>query len=102
MLPRNLKGKTAECISDEHIDKIVETYVKREDVDKYAHVASMDEIIENDYNLNIPSYVDTIRKEPEIDLDEVFTEENCQSDTEIEVRRAELNKYLNSLAEGPF
>ena len=40
-------------------EKIVETYQKRKDVDKYAHVASIEEIEENDFNLNIPRYVDT-------------------------------------------
>lgn len=45
------------------MDKIVETYKKREDVKKYAYVATFDEIKENDFNLNIPRYVDTFEEE---------------------------------------
>ncbi|RSX56376.1 type I restriction-modification system subunit M [Bifidobacterium samirii] len=65
------KGKNQNHLRDEDIDRILETYAKREDVDKYAHVASMKEIKENDYNLNIPRYVDTFEEEEPIDIDEV-------------------------------
>lgn len=41
----------------------MEAYVKREDIEKYAHKATMDEIKENDFNLNIPRYVDTFEKD---------------------------------------
>ena len=58
---------------DEHIDKIVSTYKKREDIERYAHVASFDEIQENDFNLNIPRYVDTFEEEEPVDLVEVNT-----------------------------
>ncbi|MFV5784587.1 N-6 DNA methylase, partial [Pediococcus acidilactici] len=47
------KGKNQNKLSAENIDKIIETYRNREDVEKYAHVATLDEIKENDYNLNI-------------------------------------------------
>jgi type I restriction enzyme M protein len=57
------KGKNQNKLSQENIAKIIETYDKREDVDKYAHVATLDEIKENDYNLNIPRYVDTFEEE---------------------------------------
>jgi type I restriction enzyme M protein len=56
---------------DEHIDKIVSTFRERKTVDKFSYVASLDEIIENDYNLNIPRYVDTFEEEALIDLDAV-------------------------------
>ena len=49
-------------LEQKHIDKIVETYEKRVDVDKFAHVAKMSEIAENGYNLNIPRYVDTFEE----------------------------------------
>ncbi|MGC9933806.1 type I restriction-modification system subunit M [Priestia aryabhattai] len=62
------KGKNQNKLSKEHIDKIVETYRKREDVDKYAHVATFDEIKENDFNLNIPRYVDTFEEEAPVDM----------------------------------
>lgn len=67
-------GKKQNILADEHINKIVEAYIKREDIDKFAHVAKMDEIIENDYNLNIPRYVDTFEEEEPIDLNEVKEE----------------------------
>ena len=57
------KGKNQNKLSKENIDKIVETYKKREDVEKYAHVATFEEIKENDFNLNIPRYVDTFEEE---------------------------------------
>lgn len=65
------KGKNQNNLSDENITKIIETYRNRQDVDKYAHVASLEEIKENDYNLNIPRYVDTFEEEEELDLDEI-------------------------------
>ena len=61
-------------LTDENIQKIVETYEKRVDVERYAHVATIDEIVENGYNLNIPRYVDTSEAEEEIDIAAVKTE----------------------------
>ena len=51
----------------EHIDTIIKTYQARENVDKFAHVASL-KTFNNDYNLNIPRYVDTFEAEPEVNL----------------------------------
>lgn len=62
------KEKTQNKLSKENIDKIVETYKKRVSVKKFAHLASFDEIKENDYNLNIPRYVDTFEEEPPVDM----------------------------------
>ena len=61
-------GKSQNYITDDHIEKIVNTYVTRKNADKYCHIASMEEIEENGYNLNIPRYVDTFEKEPIIDI----------------------------------
>lgn len=91
-----IKGKNQNELSDEHIAKIVETYKNRVDVDKYAHVASMDEIEQNGYNLNIPRYVDTAEEEEEIDIDEV-TKEIEDIDAEIVKTEKELNKYFTEL-----
>ncbi|MBL4975420.1 type I restriction-modification system subunit M [Bacillus halotolerans] len=63
-----IKGKNQNKLSKENIDKIVETYKKREDVEKYAHVASFEEIKENDFNLNIPRYIDTFEEEEPVDM----------------------------------
>ena len=58
----------------EDITKIIDTYKKRNDQDKYSHVAALKEIIENDYNLNIPRYVDTFEEEVAVDLKKVSKE----------------------------
>lgn len=68
------KEKKNNKLREDNIAKIVKTYLDRKDVDRYAHVATLDEIKENDYNLNIPRYVDTFEPEPEINLVEVATE----------------------------
>ena len=67
-------GKVQNELTDENIQKIVETYENRVDVERYAHVATIEEIIENGWNLNIPRYVDTSEEEIEIDIDAVKAE----------------------------
>ena len=69
-----IKGKNQNKLSQENIDRIVETYKKREDVEKFAHVASFEEIRDNDFNLNIPRYVDTFEEQEEIDIVELGKE----------------------------
>ena len=58
-------------LTDEHVEKIVDTYQRREAVEKYAYVAGISEVIDNDYNLNIPRYVDTFEEEEPVDIDAV-------------------------------
>ena len=65
------KVKAQNYLRDEDIDKIITTFQNRETLDKYSYKASMEEIKENDFNLNIPRYVDTFEEEKEIDLDDV-------------------------------
>lgn len=62
------KAKTQNLLEPKHIDKILQTYIDRKDIDKYAHLATYEEIKENEYNLNIPRYVDTFEEEEPIDL----------------------------------
>ncbi|MFT8670025.1 MAG: type I restriction-modification system subunit M [Liquorilactobacillus hordei] len=90
------KGKNQNRLSDENINKIVETYRNRVDVDKYAHLASIDEIRENEYNLNIPRYVDTFEEEEPIDLQEVksLLAKDNQEIAELEAKIAEQLKIL--------
>ncbi|MGX4763074.1 type I restriction-modification system subunit M [Holzapfeliella sp. JNUCC 72] len=90
------KGKNQNSLTQAHIDKILQTYEAREDVDKYAHVASLDEIKENDFNLNIPRYVDTFEPEPEIDINQVKAdiEEVNQQIAKIEAELAEMEAQL--------
>jgi len=66
--------KTQNVMRPEHIKKIVAAYKARKDEDKYSHVASIKKIAENDYNLNIPRYVETFEPEEPIDLEAVAGE----------------------------
>lgn len=68
------KIKNQNFLRDEDIEKLVTTYKQRIQEDKYSYKASLEEIKENDYNLNIPRYVDTFEEEEEIDLDKVSVE----------------------------
>ena len=61
--------KTMNVITDEDIDRIVDAYVNRSEIDKFSHVAYMDELERNDYNCNIPRYVDSFEKEETVDID---------------------------------
>jgi type I restriction enzyme M protein len=83
------KVKTQNILRDEHIDKIIDTYRNRTVIEKYSHCATMEEIATNDYNLNIPRYVDTFEEEEEIDLQAVMREIK-----ELEAKRAELDKEI--------
>ena len=62
------KQKTQNVLLPEHIDKIMQAVEKRESIEKYAEVVPFSQIEENDFNLNIPRYVDTFEAEEEIDL----------------------------------
>jgi len=68
------KVKTQNVLRPEDINKVIDTYNSRQFEDKYAYVATMDEIKENDYNLNIPRYVDTFEEEEPVDLGAVSEE----------------------------
>ncbi len=90
------KGKNQNHLSDEDVNKIVETYLKREDIEKYSHVVTLDEIKENDYNLNIPRYVDTFEEEEPVDL-EAVQQEIKAVDEEIASLEKEIAGYLKQL-----
>ena len=62
------QGKAVNIITDEDIDRIVDAYVNRKNIEKFAYVASLDEVRKNDFNCNIPRYVDTFDKEVPIDV----------------------------------
>lgn len=82
-------GKTQNLLEDKHIDKVLAAYAAREFVDKFAYVAGPEEIAENDYNLNIPRYVDTFEPEEEIDVAAVQKEINA-----IEAELADVRKRM--------
>lgn len=66
-----VKSKNKNTLSADNVNKILNAYEGREDIDKYAYVADLDEIKENEYNLNIPRYVDTFEEEELIPLTDV-------------------------------
>ena len=78
------------------IDKIVATYQARETVEKYAYLATFDEIKDNDFNLNIPRYVDTFEEEQEIDI-AAAQAEIAKLENDLIVVRAEMVGYLKEL-----
>ena len=82
-------GKNQNILRDSDIEKIVQTYKKRETIEKYSYLATLDEIKENEYNLNIPRYVDTFEEEEPIDIKAVMAEIK-----ELEAKRAELDKEI--------
>lgn len=89
-------GKNQNRLRDEDIEKIIKTYKERKEVEKYCHLATMEEIKENECNLNIPRYVDTFEEEEEIDLDALYDELEKIDKEDKEVTQ-ELNKYLKEL-----
>ena len=97
-------GKNQNKLRNEDIDRIVATYRKFNAgeleagiVDeKYSYVATIDEIQDNDFNLNIPRYVDTFEEEAEVDIAAVQTEINSL-EMELKIVQAEMNKYLKEL-----
>lgn len=90
------KGKNQNILRDEDIAKIVDTYNKRESVEKYSAIVTRDLIRENDYNLNIPRYVDTFEEEEPIDIKEV--QKNIASiESELAQVQKEMAGYLKEL-----
>jgi type I restriction enzyme M protein len=88
--------KTQNVLEEAHIAKIVDTYRSRKVVDKYSYRASPKEIAENDFNLNIPRYVDTFEPEAEIDVAAV-QKEIVTIEAELADVRARMAKHLKEL-----
>lgn len=84
------KVKTQNKIRPEHIQKIIDTYRERKEIEKYSHCATLQEVRDNDYNLNIPRYVDTFEEEEIIDIQAVMSEIK-----ELEAKRSELDKQID-------
>src|SRR5690606_16878887 len=91
-----IPGKNQNQLSEEHFQKIVSTVAERRNVDKYAYVAPLDEIAENDFNLNIPRYVDTFEEEEEIDVAAVQREIE-QLERELADVRERMREHLKAL-----
>lgn len=91
-----MPGKNQNLLTEENLEKIVATYKARKDVEKYAHVATIEEIRENDYNLNIPRYVDTFEEEEEIDIDAVQAEIE-KLEKELAIVREQMKEKLKEI-----
>ena len=83
-------------MSDEHIQKVLDTYRSRAELDKYSHRAAPEEITENEYNLNIPRYVDTFEPEEEIDV-AALQKEIDRIEGELAEVRGRMADYLKEL-----
>ncbi|EII6303193.1 type I restriction-modification system subunit M [Staphylococcus pseudintermedius] len=90
------KGKNQNHLTDEHVDKIINTYQNRATIDKYSYAATLQEIEGNDYNLNIPRYVDTFEEEAPIDLDQV-QQDIANIDNDIAQIEQDIEGYLKEL-----
>ncbi|MEI6787704.1 MAG: type I restriction-modification system subunit M [bacterium] len=89
-------AKNQNILTEEHLDKIVRAYRKFETVEKYAYRATTQELADNDFNLNIPRYVDTFEEEEEIDLAAV-KKEIAGLEKELVTVRAKMDGYLKEL-----
>ncbi len=83
------KDKRQNKLNEEHIEKIVDTYRNRKEIEKYSHCATLQEIAENNYNLNIPRYVNNFKEEEEIDIQKVMKEIKT-----LEAKRIDLDKQI--------
>lgn len=90
------KGKRQNKLTQENIHKILTTYQKRQEIAKYSHIATLEEIKSNDYNLNIPRYVDTYEEEEQIDISATIQRIN-KLDKEIQATQAKMDSYLKEL-----
>ncbi|MCC3359676.1 type I restriction-modification system subunit M [Bacillus sp. REN16] len=90
------KGKNQNKLREQDIEKVIETYEKREKIDKFSYVATLDEIKENDYNLNIPRYVDTFEEEVPVNMN-VVKENIINIKQELQEVEKQMEKYLKEL-----
>ena len=83
--------KNRNKLRDEDITKIVSAFKNYKDIDRYCHIADLDELKENEFNLNVPRYVDISEPEEEIDIQDSINElkkiEKERAELEIKVRQ---------------
>ena len=96
------KAKNQNYLRDKDIKEIITTYRERKEKDKYSYIATLDEIEENEYNLNIPRYVDTFEEEEPVDLKAISSELKTLNE-EMKKTDAEIKKYCDELGiDTPF
>lgn len=90
------KDKNQNKLREEDIARIVDTYESYEDIERFAYIATKKELEENDYNLNIPRYVDIFEEEEVVDIKKVAKDIEC---IKLEIKQVEvdMNKYLEEL-----
>ena len=91
-----VKEGNQNVLRHQDVEKIIATYRNRTAIEKYSYVATLDELKENDYNLNIPRYVDTFEEEDAIDLDQVATELVSLA-TDLKSNETTIATYCNQL-----
>ena len=89
-------GKNQNRIREQDIDKIFHTFKQFEAIDKYSYAAPFEKIMEAEFNLNIPRYVDTFEEEAEIDI-AMIEREVSQIEMNLEKTKIEMEKYLREL-----
>lgn len=94
--PQFADAKNQNLLTADHLDKIVATFRAFQSVEKYAYRATAQEITDNDYNLNIPRYVDTFEEEAAINLKAV-KKEIAQLEGELVTVRQKMGGYLKEL-----
>jgi type I restriction enzyme M protein len=90
------EGSSQNFLRDKDLEKILDSYHNFEDIEKYCRVADMEEIERNDFNLNVPRYVDTTEEEEPVDVEEVLTELD-QLEKERDEIESEIMGYLKEL-----
>lgn len=90
------KDKSQNSLDDEHIEKIFNTYKNRSEVEKYSHISTLEEIQENNYNLNIPRYIDTFEEEEKVDIEATKNKISNIEKELIEVK-SQMSEYLKKL-----
>lgn len=96
-----VKGKRQNSLEDKHIDKIVETYQHRYEIERYSRKVSMEEIEKNGYNLNISRYVNILEEEVPIDLQEV-NKKLISINESIKTNTDKHNEFLKELGLPPI
>jgi type I restriction enzyme M protein len=90
------QGTNQNRLKEKDIEKIVETFRKKKTIEKYSNLVSYAEIEENEFNLNLPRYVDTFEPEPEIDIAAVQKEIE-EIEAKLETTRRKMDSYLKEL-----
>lgn len=90
------KGKKQNEMTDEHIDEVLALYSDRKTVEKESYLASFEDIEKNDFNLNIPRYVDNFEKEEDVDINTLL-QDMKKTDDELEQVKGDFVSLLKDL-----